>query len=91
MEEEFVTMSFCDVAVFDYDSVDGVDGHFQYNNAKFHLFELRQYEGCCVEVYEDWKVVIWGDEGETLKEFYIMENEEFKRKLFEKYPVSDTQ
>jgi hypothetical protein len=84
---EFATMSFCEIEVFDYDTVDGIEGHFQYNNVVFHLGTLKEYDGTCVEVYEDWKVVIWGNEGETQKEFYIMDIEEFRQNLYAKYPL----
>jgi hypothetical protein len=85
--EEFATMSFCEVEVFDYDTIDGIEGHFQYNNVKFHLQVLQEYNRACVEVYEDWKVVIWGDEGVIQKEFYIMDIEEFRHNLYTKYPL----
>jgi hypothetical protein len=85
--EDFSTMSFCNVDVFDYDTVDGIDGHFQYNNAKFHLNSLKKFDGSCVEVYEDWLMTIWGDEGAIVEELFIMDNDEFRQKLYEKYPL----
>ncbi|WP_240416473.1 hypothetical protein [Paenibacillus periandrae] len=85
--DEFATMSFCGLEVFDFDTVDGIEGHFQYNNAKFHLQSLKEFDSACVEVYEDWKVIIWGDEGVIQKEFYIMDIEEFRINLYTKYPL----
>lgn len=84
---EFATLTFCGVKVFDFDTVDGVEGHWQYNNVKFGVTDLTEYDGSCVEVFEDWKVIIWGDQGEVLKEFYIMEIVDFRQKLYSKYPV----
>jgi hypothetical protein len=84
---EFETMSFCEIHIFEYDSVDGIDGHLQYNNVVFRLQSLDQYDGYCIEVYDDWKLVIWGDEGIIVKEFYIMENDEFRAKLYMMYPL----
>jgi hypothetical protein len=85
---EFGTMSFCDVPVFDFDSVDGIDGHFQYNFVRFHLESLKAYNDYSVEVYEDWRMIIWGDEGKVVKEFFIMENDEFRTNLYNKYPLT---
>lgn len=88
MDENY-TLSFCGVKVFDFDSADVVNVHWQYNNVIFHLEELKYYNGEIVEVYEDWKLVIWGDSGVKLRELYIMENDDFKSKLFERYPLKE--
>ncbi|MFD0587682.1 hypothetical protein ACFQZE_06680 [Paenibacillus sp. GCM10027627] len=87
--EERETLNFCGIAVFDFDSVDGIEGHWQYNNVRFHLKELASFDGECVEVCEDWKAVIWGDMGIIQKEFYIMDIAEFREKLYAKFPMRD--
>ncbi|GAV11343.1 hypothetical protein [Paenibacillus sp. NAIST15-1] len=68
-------------------SYDFTEDGIQYNSVTFCISSLKKYDGLCVEVNHDWKIRIWSVLGEIVKEFYIIENEEFKRLLYSKYPL----
>ncbi|GAA0840644.1 hypothetical protein GCM10008915_36630 [Bifidobacterium pullorum subsp. gallinarum] len=82
-------MSVClfGVAVLDCEYIDVTEESFQYNDVKFLINALTKYDGKSVEIFHDWKLRVWDDQGEVICEFYLIEVEEFKEILYDKYPL----
>lgn len=59
----------------------------QYNEVEFLLKSLTKYNDMTVEIQNDWKMKIWNGDNEVIDEFYLIENDEFRAKLYEKYPL----
>jgi hypothetical protein len=76
-----------DIDVLDCDFVDITDESVQYNEVAFLLLSLKKYDGKCVEVKHDWEFLIWNDAGEVVDKFLLIENDEFRQKLYERYPL----
>lgn len=76
-----------DIKVLESDWVDITEESIQYNEVSFSIESLKRYDGKSVEVLHDWKIRIWDDVGNVIEEFFLIENEEFKRMLYGKYPL----
>ncbi|MCW3793977.1 hypothetical protein OM416_20490 [Paenibacillus sp. LS1] len=82
-----------DVTLFDLDILDCKDVDYSeesvmYNAVTFHLESLKMFDGNSVEISEDWQIKIWSEDGQQiLKQFFLIENQEFKRKLYQAYPL----
>lgn len=74
--------------ILDFTDVDYSDESVMYNNVTFYLESLKMFDGNSVEIYEDWQIKIWSEDGQkVLEEFYLIENQEFKSKLYQAYPL----
>lgn len=82
-----VFLKLFDIDVLDCESYDLMDESTQYNDVQFCIDSLKKYDGKCIEVKHDWKIVVWDDEGNVIDEFFLIENEEFRRKLYERHPL----
>ncbi|GMX64501.1 hypothetical protein Elgi_37700 [Paenibacillus elgii] len=81
-------LSLFELDVLDCESVDICEESVQYNEAVFFIKSLQKYNGKCIEVKHNWKFVIWSDEGQIIDEFFLIENDEFRQKLYERYPLA---
>ncbi|MCZ1267412.1 MULTISPECIES: hypothetical protein [Paenibacillus] len=74
------------IDILDCEDVDLTEESIQYNNVTFYIESLKQYEGCTIEVKSDWTMIIWGEEGTVIHQFSLIENDEFRQTLYDKYP-----
>lgn len=76
------------IEVLDCTDVDYSDESVMYNHVTFHLETLKLYDGKSVEITDDWKIKIWSEDGQhILVEFFLIENQEFRSKLYQAYPL----
>lgn len=86
MDKDFI-LEFFGVELLGYDSVDHNDEGIQYNEVSFMIISLKKYDGLYIEVKHNWDLVVWGERGEVIDEFSIIDNDEFRQKLYEKHPL----
>lgn len=75
------------IEVLDSEDIDVSEESIQYNGVTFLIDSLSKYDGLSVEVLEDWTFKIYSDNGEILESFYLIENDEFRAKLYGMYPL----
>jgi hypothetical protein len=76
-----------EIDILDCDFIDIAEESVQYNEAVFFIDSLQKYNGKCIEVLHDWKFRIWDDKSNVESEFFLIENDEFRQKLYAKYPL----
>lgn len=75
--------------ILDCTNVDYTDESVMYNDVTFHLDSLKMFNGHSVEISEDWEIKIWSVDGQQiLKQFFLIENQEFRSKLYQAYPLN---
>lgn len=77
------------IDILNCDSIDIQDDSIQYNDVRFCIESLKKYNGSYIQVFYNGKFNVWNEEGEVIDQFYLIENDEFKKMLFKKYPVID--
>lgn len=75
------------IQVLESDWIDITEEGTQYNEVEFLLQSLTKYNDMTVEIQNDWKLKIWNGDNEVIDEFYLIENDEFRKKLYQKYPL----
>lgn len=77
-----------DIAVLNCEWFDVTEEGTQYNEVEFLIESLQHHNGKSVEIMHDWKLRIWDDEGNIIEEFFLIDNKEFRLKLYNKYPLN---
>jgi hypothetical protein len=75
------------IQVLESDWIDITEESIQYNEANFLINSLAKYNGMTIEILNDWKLKVWDDKGQVTDEFYLIENDEFRKMLYQKYPL----
>ncbi|MDR6779400.1 MULTISPECIES: hypothetical protein [Paenibacillus] len=75
------------IQVLESDWIDITEESIQYNEVSFLFKSLIKYDGMTVEILNDWRLKVWDDEGKVIDEFYLIENDEFRKVLYQKYPL----
>ncbi|MDY8021206.1 hypothetical protein [Paenibacillus polymyxa] len=70
------------------EDIDIAEESIQYNGVAFLINSLSHYNGMTIEVMHDWTIRVWDNEGVILEKFYLIENDEFREKLYGKYPLN---
>ncbi|KQY90959.1 hypothetical protein ASD24_24495 [Paenibacillus sp. Root52] len=61
----------------------------QYDNVTFLISSLSKYDGMAVEVLHDWTLRVWDIDNQVIDTFFLIENDEFREKLYGMYPLGD--
>lgn len=76
------------IEILNCEDIDITDESVQYNGVTFLFDSLSQYDGMTIEVAHDWKLKVWDYENNILAEFFIIDNYEFREKLYDIYPLN---
>ncbi|WP_336761511.1 hypothetical protein [Paenibacillus sp. USHLN196] len=75
------------IKVLESNWIDINEESIQYNEVEFLLESLAKYNDMTIEIQNDWKLKVWNGDNEVIDEFYLIENDEFREKLYRKYPL----
>ncbi|WP_225229433.1 hypothetical protein [Paenibacillus gallinarum] len=75
------------IEILNCEDIDVSDASIQYNGVTFLIDSLSKYDGMTIEVFHDWTFKIWDDKGNILETFFLIENDEFREKLYGMYPL----
>ncbi|PYY28309.1 hypothetical protein [Paenibacillus illinoisensis] len=75
------------IEILECEYTDASEESFQYDSVTFHLKSLSKYNGMTIEVLHDWMFKVWDAEGKVIDKFYLIENDEFRKMLYQKYPI----
>ncbi|MFS0855192.1 hypothetical protein [Paenibacillus taichungensis] len=79
------------IDILECEYTDASEESLQYENVTFFICSLSKYDGMIVEVLHDWTFKIWDEKGNVIDSFYLIENDEFKEKLYYKYPLNSNE
>ncbi|MGG1664485.1 hypothetical protein [Brevibacillus sp. NRS-1366] len=85
---EYETLSLFGIEVLEFCFLDVMENGTQYSEGTFTLKTLKKFDGRIVIIMNDWKVLIFDHEGESVEEeFFLIENDEFRELLYSKFPI----
>lgn len=75
------------IDILECEYTDASEESLQYEDVTFFIESLSIYNGKIIEVLHDWKIKVWDEQGNVIDIFYLIENGEFREKLYRKYPL----
>lgn len=66
------------IDIFSYEEAFVTEDNILYNYVEFKFNSLKKYNGMSIELYINWDIKIWTENGEEVVKFNIIEVPEFK-------------